>query len=187
MTMHQTVKKIFRFSVALCIFVITAALVMTCLVKTQEILHADRDYQDRKVLDYQTDHDRQYILVSNNQKPDQAALVVLKDHGYVAKVACVHYQKTICIDDYNLFSTRYIQQVSLQAIGSHLYFRTIQWNDIKTSQLTSLSWSEQDIQQFYQNDITNLKYILGALILFSMIGIYVCYRLIRNFKQFLER
>ena len=185
--MHQTIKKIFRFIVALCIFMITAALLVTCLVKAQEIINADRNYQQRKEVHYQTDQRQQYILMSNNQKPDQAALIVLQDHGYVTKLDCTHYEKTICTDDYNLFSTRYIQQVTIQSIGHYNYFQNIQWNDIKTKQPTSLVWSQQEIQQFYQNDITNLKYILTALMLFSIIGLYVCYRIIRNFRQFLER
>ena len=83
MSMHQTIKKIFRLSLAICIFVITAALVITCLIKAQDILNSNELYESRKVVHFDTDADHQYILMSNNQKPDQSALIVLKDHGYV--------------------------------------------------------------------------------------------------------
>ncbi|MPW44041.1 hypothetical protein [Acinetobacter guerrae] len=183
--MHQTIKKVFRFSLAICIFVITAALVVTCIVKTQDILKSSETYESRKTIKFDTDSNHQYILMSNNQKPDQSALIVLKDHGYVVKLSCEHYLKTVCTDQYNLFSTRYIRKATIQSIGNYVYFQNIQWADIQNNQLTALSWSQQDIQQLYQNDIDNLKYILGALILFSLSGLYVCYRIIRNFRKFI--
>lgn len=185
MSMHQTIKKIFRLSLAICIFVITAALVITCLIKAQDILNSNELYESRKVVHFDTDVDHQYILMSNNQKPDQSALIVLKDHGYVTKLSCEHYLKTVCTDQYNLFSTRYIRKATIQSIGNYLYFQNIQWIDIQNNQPTALTWSQQDIQQLYQNDIDNLKYILGALILFSLSGLYVCYRIIRNFRKFI--
>ncbi|RKG31967.1 hypothetical protein D7V21_12560 [Acinetobacter guerrae] len=183
--MHQTIKKVFRFSLAICIFVITAALVVTCIVKAQDILKSSETYESRKTIKFDTDSNHQYILMSNNQKPDQSALIVLKDHGYVVKLSCEHYLKTVCTDQYNLFSTRYIRKATIQSIGNYVYFQNIQWTDIQNNQPTALTWSQQDIQQLYQNDIDNLKYILGALILFSLSGLYVCYRIIRNFRKFI--
>ncbi|MCU4414010.1 hypothetical protein KTH71_08160 [Acinetobacter sp. WU_MDCI_Axc73] len=184
--MHQNIKKVFRLSLAICIFVITAALVITCLIKAQDILNSNKLYEGRKVVHFDTDASHQYILMSNNQKPDQSALIVLKDHGYVMKLSCEHYLKTICTDQYNLFSTRYIRKATIQSVGNYLYFQNIQWIDIQNNQSTTLTWSQQDIQQFYQKDIDNLKYILAALLLFSLSGLYVCYRILQNFKQFLK-
>ncbi|MBJ9986051.1 hypothetical protein IAE19_11460 [Acinetobacter sp. S40] len=184
--MHQTIKKVFRLSLAICIFVITAALVITCVVKAEDILKGTEAYQSRKVIQFDTDANHQYILMSNNQRPDQAALIVLKDQGYMAKLSCEHYLATVCTDQYNLFSTRYLHKATIQSIGNYFYFQNLQWIDIQNNQSTSLTWSQQDIQQFYQNDINNLKYILGALILFSFSGLYVCYRILRNFKTFIH-
>lgn len=184
--MHQIIKKVFRFSLMICIFLITTALVVTCMVKTKEIWQADQHYLNRQTIHFHSDAQHQYLLISNNQKPDRAALIVLKDQGYLAKLNCEPYLKDVCTDAYNLFQTRYVQQASIQTIGNQSYFQNIQWVDIQSNKTTSLTWSPQDIQQFYHNDITHLKYILGALILFTIMGLYCCYRLIRNVGQFLE-
>src|SRR5690606_42148600 len=70
--MHQTVKTIFRLCFASVIFLITLSLCFTCFAKIQEILQAEQHYQQATSIPLKSTAGEQYVLVSNNQRPDNA-------------------------------------------------------------------------------------------------------------------
>ena len=89
--MHQTVKTIFRLCLAAVIFSITLSLMFTCVAKIQEILKADQYYQQAVSIPLKSNTKAQYVLVSNNQRPDNALFILIAGNGYVAKISCEHY------------------------------------------------------------------------------------------------
>lgn len=184
--MHQSIKKLFRLFWAICIFLITLALVVTCGVIAKELLTTQQNIQNKHILKFESSPSQQYILMSNNKKPDQQALIVLKNQGYISKIKCEHYLTDICTDHENLLANRNIQHATLEKIGRYQYFQEIQWQDNQTGEINRLNWSPAQIHNFYQTDMTSLKYTLLALCIFAAIGLYCCYRLIRNFKKFLN-
>lgn len=183
--MHQTVKIIFRLCFAAVIFMVTLSLFLTCFAKFQEILKAEQHYQQATHLPLKSSPDQQYVLVSNNQKPDQAIFILIAGNGYIAKVQCEHYS-ALCSDNYNQSHTRQIQHIDLIKIGNLFYIEKLQFNDSRTGQITSLDYSKQEVQQFYQNDINNLKYIVFTIALFALAALFVSVKILKNFRRFLN-
>lgn len=77
--MHQTVKTIFRLCLAAVIFLVTLSLMFTCVTKIQEILKADQHYQQAVNIPLKSSAKAQYVLVSNNQRPDNALFIRLPE------------------------------------------------------------------------------------------------------------
>ena len=185
--MHQTVKTLFRLFFAVVIFLITIALFFSVYSKSKEILNADQTFQQAQHLSLKSTPQEQLVLVSNNKRPDQAIYILLAHNGYVAKVNCEHYLQDICTDAYNQSHTRQIKQINLVKIGQQHYIEHVNYQDSLTQKQQQWSYSKQQIQQFYQADISSLKYIVFSISLFALAALYVSIRIIRNFKQFLSR
>lgn len=184
--MHQTVKTIFRLCFASVIFLVTLSLCFTSFAKIQEILQAEQHYQQATSIPLKSTASEQYVLVSNNQRPDNAIFILIAGNGYVAKINCEHYS-TLCSDDYNQSHTRQIQNIDLIKAGNLFYIEKIQFRDSRASKETTLKYSKQDIQQFYQNDISNLKYTVFAITLFALAALFVSIKILRNFRRFLYK
>ncbi|ANF81342.1 hypothetical protein A3K93_03445 [Acinetobacter sp. NCu2D-2] len=184
--MHKTVLTLFRLFLALIIFTVTLSLVLTCFTKLNEIIKADQYYQDAKTLSLQSQNDRQFVLVSNNKKSDQAIFILLANQGYVSKVSCEHYAQ-LCLDEDNQTHTRQIQSIDLIKIGQQHYIQKLSYVDSRNGQAKNFEYSQSEIHQFYQQDVSNLKYIIFAIALFAIAALYVSFRILRNFKQFLGR
>ncbi|MGE8538823.1 MAG: hypothetical protein ACN6NI_06035 [Acinetobacter sp.] len=184
--MHQTVKTIFRLCFAGVIFLITLSLCFTCFAKMQEILQAKQHYQQATNIPLKSTAGEQYVLLSNNQRPDNAIFILIAGNGYVAKINCEHYS-ALCSDDDNQSHTRQIQTVDLIKAGNLFYIEKIQFRDSRTGKATALEYSKDDIQQFYQNDISNLKYIVFAIALFALAALFVSFKILKNFRRFLQK
>ena len=116
--MHQTVKTIFRLCFASVIFLITLSLCFTCFAKIQEILQAEQHYQQATSIPLKSTAGEQYVLVSNNQRPDNAIFILIAGNGYVAKINCEHYS-ALCSDEDNQSHTRQIRFL-LNRLTTHL-------------------------------------------------------------------
>lgn len=184
--MHQTVKTIFRLFFAGIIFLITLALFLSVFSKTQEILQADQAFQQARQISLKSTPGKQLVLVSNNQRPDQAIYIVIAQNGYIAKLNCQHYLQDICTDEYNQSHTRQIRQLDLLKIGQQHYIQQVSYQDSLTRKQQQWSYSKPQIQQFYQADISDLKYHLFSMTLFALAALYVSIRIIRNFKKFIH-
>lgn len=184
--MHQTVKTLFRLFFAGVIFLITVALFLSIFSKSQEILNADQQFQQAKQISLKSTPSEQLVLVSNNQRPDQAIYIVITNNGYIAKLSCEHYLQDICTDAYNQQHTRQIKQLELLKIGQQHYIQQVSYQDSRTQKQQQWSYSKPQIQQFYQADISSLKYSLLSIALFACAALYVSIRIIRNFKKFIH-
>lgn len=185
--MHQTVKTIFRLFFATVIFLITFALFFSSYTKIKEIFQADQAFQHAKLISLKSTPQEQLVLVSNNKHPDKSIYILIANNGYIAKVRCEHYLQDICTDINNQSHTRQIIQVDLLNIQQQHYIQHIQYRDSLTQKQQQWTYSKEQIQQFYQVDITSLKYNVFSMILFALAALYVSIRIIRNFKTFLSR
>jgi hypothetical protein len=185
--MHETVKTTFRLFFAVIIFLITLALFFSAYSKSKEILQADQQFQQATQVKLKSTAQEQLVLVSNNKRPDQAIFIVIAQNGYIAKLNCEHYLQDICTDEYNQSHTRQIQQLDLLKVGQQHYIENISYQDSRTQKQQHWSYSKQQIQQFYQADISSLKYIVFSIVLFALAALYVSIRILRNFKKFLGR
>lgn len=185
--MHQTIKTVFRSCFALVIFIVTLSLIFTCVAKVNEILHADQSYAEATTTRLHSDAEKQWVLVSNNTKPDHAIFVLMANNGYVAKIECAHYLTDICVDGENKSHRRQIQSIELLDVGQHHYIKNVSFKNSVNGQKTELKYSDAQLQQFYQTDIANLKYVIFGVALFAFAAIYVSFRIIRDFKKFLTK
>ena len=184
--MHQTVKTVFRFCFACVIFIVTLALFLTCFAKFQEILQADQQYKQARTIALTSDANKQFVLVSNNQNPDNAIFIQVAGQGYVAKIRCEHYP-LLCKDEMNQSHTRQIQQVELLKVGSHWYIQQLSYKDSRTQKADHFEFSPTDVQQFYKNNINHLKYVIFGIALFALAALFVSVKIIRNFRRFLTK
>ena len=185
--MHQTIKTVFRLFFAGVIFLITAALIWTCISKTQEILQAETHYQKAKTISLDSTAQEQLVLVSNNKSPDNAIFIVVANNGFIAKINCEHYLSDICLDDYNQSHTRQIQHIELLQTRQLSYIKNVTFTDSRNKKQITLSYNENQLKQFYQHDISGLKFIVFGVALFALAAIYVSIRILRNFKSFLNK
>ncbi|OTG69249.1 hypothetical protein B9T25_01250 [Acinetobacter sp. ANC 4470] len=185
--MHQTVKTLFRLFFAVVIFLITIALFFSVYSKSKEILNADQAFQQAKHISLKSTMQEQLVLVSNNKRPDQAIFILIANNGFISKINCEHYLQDICTDEYNQIHTRQIKQIDLLKIGQFNYIQMVSYQDSRTQKQQQWTYSQQQIQQFYQADISSLKYIIFSISLFALAALYVSIRIIRNFKKFLSR
>lgn len=185
--MHQTIKTVFRLCFATVIFLVTAALVLTCFSKTQEIILADQYFSQAKTISLDSTTHEQLVLVSNNQSPENAIFILIANNGYLAKIQCEHYLNDICLDDFNKSHTRQIQHIDLLKIGQFQYIKQISFTDSRTHQKQVLKYSDSQLKTFYQNDVSGLKYIVFGIALFALAAIYTSVRILRNFKSFLSK
>ena len=184
--MHQTVKLIYRLFFAAVIFVITLSLLMTCVSKINDIIHADEKYQQAQTLSLTSSAKEQFVLVSNNQKPDNALFVLIAGNGYIAKSSCEHYTK-LCSNDDNQTHSRQINTVDLIKIGQSSYIQHVNYVDTRTGQTSDFTFSEKEIQQFYQNDIHNLKYVVFGVGLFALAALFISFKILKNFRRFIGK
>ncbi|MCW8037748.1 MULTISPECIES: hypothetical protein [Acinetobacter] len=184
--MHHTIKLIFRICFAAVIFIVTAALILTCLAKSNEIFRAEQNFVQAKKIHVQSTAKEQLVLLSNNQKPDQAAYIAIAQNGYIAKTSCAHYPE-ICIDDYNQQQTRQIHDADLIHAGNFYYIQKVNFTDSRTQQRQSLQYPNSQIRQFYAADISNLKYVVFGIGLFALAALYVSIRILRNLNKFIHK
>ena len=184
---HQSAKTIFRIFFACVIFLITAALFLTVFTKSYEYYFANNTFSDKKNIQHSSTVSEQLVLVSNNQKPDESIYLVVANNGYIAKFSCQHYTKDICIDDYNQSHTRQIQNIDITQIGNYKYISQVSYIDSKNSNKSQLKFSDDQIKQFYKNDVEDLKYTIFVIFLFAIAALYVSIRIIRNFKTFIHK
>jgi hypothetical protein len=90
--MHQSLKFIFRLILALIIFTVTLALLLTCYSKFNTLAQANMWLEHRQQIELVSSNQQSYLLLSNSQKPDRAIFIVLKGKGYISKISCEHYQ-----------------------------------------------------------------------------------------------
>lgn len=185
--MHQTLKIVVRLILATCIFLITAALILTCITKSYEIWSAQDEYKNKQISHIRTDENHIYRLLSNNKKPHQAFYIILQDQGYIAKFNCENYINSLCIDKYNEVGTRIVQNATFQNIGQHSYIQNIEFLDSQTNMIGSFNWSQKEIDALYAEDMKGLKFIVVGISIFALIAIYCSFRIIRNFRRFLEK
>ena len=181
----MNVKITFRYIYAAIIFIISFMLLWTCIVKTQEFLQAQQ-VQPKK-FSLSSNQTTEYRLLSNNQKPDQLLYVLIPNQGFIAKINCEHYLATLCTDQNNQTQFRRIDQIDLLAFKQHVYIQNIRYTNTQDLKPQSFQFTNPQIQAFYQVDIQQLKYQLFTLALFSLFALYVCFRMIRNFKSFLNK
>lgn len=184
--MHQTVKTVFRICFATVIFMVTLALFLTCFAKFQEILQADHEYTNAQTIHLKSDAKNQFVLVSNNQNPDNAIFLHLAGQGYVAKIKCEHY-KALCTDEMNQSHTRQIQNIDLLKVGTHWYIQKVLYRDSRTQKQQQFEYSSAELKQFYDNDIRNLKYVIFGVALFAFAALFVSIKIIKNFRRFLNK
>lgn len=184
--MHQTIKTIYRLCFASVIFLVTLSLLLTCFSKTYAILQANQDYAERQRIHLSSDSQQQFVLLSDNKKSNQALYILLAGQGYLSKMNCQHYP-TLCTEEYNQSHTRQIQTADLVKTGNFSYLENIQFRDSRTGQSSQLHVTEQQIAQFYKDDLSNLKYSVFAIALFACAALFVSFKLIRNFRRFLTK
>lgn len=184
--MHQTVKTIFRIFFASIIFIITAALILTCVTKTQEIFNAQKNFVNAEKISLHSTPQKPLVLVSNNQKPDQKLVVLIANNGYIAQLNCENYAN-LCTTQYNLSHTRQIQTINLVKAGQFFYIQHVNYRDSRTGQTSTFDYSDAQIQNFYENDVSSLKYIVFGIALFAAAAIFVSQRILRNFRRFLSK
>jgi hypothetical protein len=184
--MHQTIKIVFRTCFAAVIFIVTFALFLTCFAKFQEILQADHEYTNAQTVNLKSDTKNQFVLVSNNQSPDNALFLHLAGQGYVAKIKCDHYS-ALCTDEINQSHTRQVQNIDLLKVGTHWYIQKVDYRDSRTQQKQQFEYSLAEIKQFYDNDISNLKYVIFGIALFALAALFVSIKIIKNFRRFLNK
>lgn len=186
LTMHQTIQLVFRICFAAVIFTVTAALILTGFAKSSEIFHAAQNFEQAKKIHLQSTAQQQFALLSNNKKPDEAVYVVIAQNGYIAKSSCSHYPE-ICLDQYNQQQTRQIQTIDLLHAGNFHYIEKVSFTDSRTQQRHTFSYTPEQIQQFYQADVSSLKYATFGIGLFALAAVFVSFRILRNFKKFIRK
>jgi hypothetical protein len=185
--MHQKVKTVFRLFFALLIFILTLALFLSVFSKGKDIFSAEQSFQQAKLISLKSTSNKQLVLVSNNQRPDQAIFILIAHNGFIRKLNCTHYLKDICTDEYNQLHTRQVSQIDLFKVGQYFYIQQLNYQDSRTQKQQHLQYSKAQIQQFYQHDISNLKDIVFSVLLFAFAALFVSIKIIRNFKTFLSR
>ncbi|MGY5392218.1 hypothetical protein [Acinetobacter sp. NigerLNRRAM0016] len=185
--MHQTIKTVFRLCFAASIFLITLALVWTCIVKTLEIKNATQALSQAQQFELKSTAAKPLVLVTNNQKPDESVFILVANQGFIAKMSCEHYAQDLCTDAENQSHRRQIDVLGLKQIGQQHYIQHIQLHDSQTQKVSRFAYSDAQIQAFFQQDIQQLKYVVFGIAIFALIALYVSFRILRNFKQFLRK
>lgn len=185
--MHQTIKTIFRLCLAACIFLITLALLWTCVVKTLEIRNATQEMAQAKTFELRSTAEKPLVLVSNNQKPDEALFILVANQGFISKINCEHYAQELCTDADNQSHRRQIDHLLLKQIGAQHYIQRIQFHDSQTQKVSNFDYSDAELQAFFEQDVQQLKYTVFGIAIFALIALYVSFRILRNFKQFLHK
>jgi hypothetical protein len=185
--MHQTVKTVFRLCLATLIFLITLALMFTCAVKIQDILNAEKNFSQKQSFILKSNDKQQFVLVSNNQNPDNALFILIANNGYLAKVSCEHHVTDLCVDAYNKSHTRQINQANVVKAGQWFYIQDVAYRDSRSGKTAEFHYSDAQIQQFYQDDVSALKYTVFGIGLFTAIALYVSSRILRHFRRFLTK
>ena len=102
-------------------------------------------------------------------------------------MSCEHYAQDLCIDAENQTHRRQIDTLGLKKIGQQHYIQHIQFHDSQTQKVSRFNYTDAQIQTFFQQDIQQLKYVVFGIAIFALIALYVSFRILRNFKQFLRK
>jgi hypothetical protein len=168
--MPQTLKTVFRLCLTSIIFLIT-----------------EKNFSQKQSFTLKSTPQEQFVLVSNNQNPDNAVFVLIATYGYVAKISCKHHLTDLCNDQYNKSHTRQISQAHVIKAGQWFYIQNVAYRDNHTGKTKEFKYSDMQIQQFYQDDVSMLKYTVFGIGLFSAIALYVSSRILRNFRRFITK
>ena len=178
-------KVLFRSFYALILVLISLMLIWTCIIKTVELLNTYNVKAKTTTLSSQPQIE--YFLLSNNQKPDEKLFIVIPNQGYVTEVNCTHYLTTLCLDQDNQHQFRRVDAVTLQSYNSLNYIENITFTNTQNMQQSTLKFTAQDIQSFYKNDLAEWRNQIITLSLFAIFALYVCFRILKNFRQFLNK
>lgn len=179
-------KIVFRYFFATLIFLVSAILMWTTLVKSYEAWTAPKVQPQLTHLE-STLNNKEFRLVSNNQKPDQKIFITVPNQGYIFTVSCEHYLNTLCKDQDNQHYFRLIKSLDLVHYQSHHYIQKIRYQNTQTLQNAEFAFTSQQINMFYAHDIKNMRYQLILLWFFSLFALYVSMRILRNFQAFLNK
>ena len=160
-------------------------LIWTCVVKTLEFTHSSNNPDH--ILTLSSNAQTEYRLLSNNQKPDEKLWIVIKNQGYIVTLNCQHYLKTLCTDQDNQHPFRKIDHVTLQRFNDKYYIQDITYTNTQNMQQNTVKFSVQDIQSFHQADLITLRNQIITLSLFALFALYVCFRILRDFRKFLNK
>ncbi|OTG81041.1 hypothetical protein [Acinetobacter sp. ANC 4648] len=181
----MNIKTVFRSFYAAIIFIITLILIWTSIVKAQEVLQAN--HVQPRSFSLQSNEKIEYRLSSQRSKSDQNIYVHIPNQGYIVKISCAHYLQDICTDVDNQNQSRKILNLDLVAYKHNVYIKNLKYINTETMQQKAIQYTEQQIRDFYNTDIQNLKYQLFSMVLFSLFALYVSFRVLRNFKSFLAK
>lgn len=181
----MTFKMLFRCFYAFVLILITAMLIWTCVVKTLEFTRSNTIPDQSST--FSSNNQIEYRLLSNNQKPDEKLWIVIKNQGYIAKLNCQHYLKTLCTDQDNQHPFRKIDHVTLQRFNDKYYIQDITYTNTQNMQQDTVKFSAQDIQSFHKADLIILRNQIITLSLFALFALYVCFRILRDFRKFLNK
>ncbi|WP_173910258.1 hypothetical protein [Acinetobacter sp. Marseille-Q1618] len=178
-------KVVFRYFLATLIFLISVVLIWTTLVKTYEVFTATQ--VQPKTTHLESTLDKEFRLVSNNQKPDQKIFITIPNQGYIFTISCEHYMTSLCTDLDNQHYFRQIKTLDLIHYRNHHYVQNISYQNTQSLENKSFHFNQKQIFEFYIADIEKLKYQLILLWFFSLFAIYVSTRILRNFPTFLNK
>ncbi|WP_111859878.1 hypothetical protein [Acinetobacter sp. CFCC 10889] len=178
-------KIIFRYFFATLIFIVSALLIWTTVVKTYEAFTAHQVQAQFTHLASTTN--KEFRLVSNNQKPDQKIFITIPNQGYIFTISCEHYMNSLCTDADNQHYFRQIKAIDLIHYRSHHYIQNISYQNTQSLENKHFHFDQQQITAFYAKDIESLKFQLILLWFFSLFAIYVCIRILRDFQTFLNK
>ena len=181
----MSVKTVFRCFYASILSLITLALLWTCMVKSYDLFFN----QDSKVhvIQIATDQKHHYQLVHNQDKNNPQLFIVFNDQSYLAKISCQHYQDNLCKKDGVGKEFRQVLHADLQQIKQNTYIKNLTYLNTQTQQKFSYSFTDADLQQFYQSDLKTARNQLITLAIFAVFALFVCFRIFRNFKKFLHQ
>ena len=80
-----------------------------------------------------------------------------------------------------------MQSLDLIKAGNFHYIQNVQYTDSRTQRSQRLSYTPEQIQQFYLQDIADLKYAVFGVGLFALAALFVSFRILRNFRKFLNK
>lgn len=181
----MTLKMLFRCFYAFVLILITAMLIWTCVIKTLELTHIKNTADN--VTTFASNTQTEYRLLSNNKKPDQKILITIPNQGYIAEINCEHYLNTLCTDADNQHPFRKINKITLQNYGNKSYIQDISYTNTQDMQQKSFQFKQVDIQSFRALDKTTLIHQIISLCLFALFAIYVCFRILKDFRRFLNK
>ena len=77
--------------------------------------------------------------------------------------------------------------MTLQRFNDKYYIQDITYTNTQNMQQDTVKFSAQDIQSFHKADLIVLRNQIITLSLFTLFALYVCFRILRDFRKFLNK